>query len=75
MRRSRGDQEFCPLDNSYNHHPHSLFANASMLLHSMSNGRITLMPQAGKGSQGDDLTVHKLLADFVNNRQQQVWEE
>jgi len=55
--------------------PHSLFANASMLLHSMSNGRITLMPQAGKGSQGDDLTVHKLLADFVNNRQQQVWEE
>lgn len=55
--------------------PHSLFASASMLLHSMSNGRIALMPQAGKGSGGDDLAVQKTLTDFVMRRKQIVWEE
>jgi hypothetical protein len=55
--------------------PHGLFANASMLLHSMSNGRIALMPQAGKGSGSDDLTVQKALVKFVTERQQPVWED
>lgn len=52
-----------------------LLASTMMLVHSMANGRIALAPQTGKGSQGDDLTVHKALADFVMKRQQVSWDD